>query len=64
MDDLVALALDDEDLSELSACRLGRCGLKLSGDEMREMQYAASGAGADWKVALQQAFRGAVHMNA
>ncbi len=60
IEDLASLALDDEDLSRVEDCRPGRCGLKLSSEEMTELQRATHAAGSDWKAALQQAFRRAV----
>jgi len=56
--DLEGLALDDEDLSEIQACRPARCGLHLSANEINDLQRAASDAGKDWKPAVQRAFRG------
>jgi hypothetical protein len=57
IEDLAALALDDDELSDLRGCRPGRCALKLSTAEMMDLQRAALEAGRDWKPALQQAFR-------
>ncbi len=53
--DFAGLALDDDDLESIRDCVPGDCGVKLSDDEMRELQTAAQGAG--WKDRLQQAFR-------
>lgn len=55
--DLLDLMLDDEDLSEIMACRPRDCGLKLSAGEMTELQRAAADAGSHWKAALQERFR-------
>ena len=60
IEDLARLTLDDQDLSDIRACRPGSCGLKLSAREMMNAQAAASGAEGDWKPAVQQAFRHAV----
>jgi hypothetical protein len=60
IEDLAGLRLDEEDLSEALSCRPRNCGLKLSGDEMRQLQRAVAAAGHDWKPALQLAFRGVV----
>lgn len=57
IDDVTDLVLDDDDLSEILACRPDRCGLKLSAAEMTALTRAASDAGAGWKMALQQRFR-------
>lgn len=60
IEDLAGLALDDEDLSAIRACRPGDCGLKLSADEITRLRTATGGAGAEWKPALQAAFRAVV----
>jgi hypothetical protein len=60
IEDLAGLALDDEELSEIQACRPGNCGLKVSAVEMTQLQRAAGEAGSDWKPAVQQAFRDVV----
>lgn len=60
MEDLASLTLDDEDLSEARECWPGRCGLKLSAIEMKQLREAAANAGSAWKPAVQQAFRRAV----
>jgi hypothetical protein len=57
IEDLAGLVLDDADLSDIRTCRPGSCGLKLSATELTQAQRAAAEAGADWKSALQQAFR-------
>lgn len=57
IEDLAALSLDDEDLSEIRTCRPGRCGLKLSAGEMTQLQKAANGEAGDWKPPVQDAFR-------
>lgn len=57
IEDLADLTLDDEDVSDIRACRPGRCGLKVSAREMTKVQKAAAEAESDWKPAVQQAFR-------
>jgi hypothetical protein len=58
--DLNGLGLDDEELSDILACRPGNCGLKLSAVEMTELRRVAAHAGRDWQPRLQQAFRAVV----
>lgn len=60
IEDLARLALEDGELSEVRACRPGKCALKLSAIEMTQLQRAAADAGVDWKPTLQQAFRAVV----
>lgn len=60
IDDLGALALDDDDLEEIRRCRSGRCGLKLSDQEIVELRRTAAVAGANWKPAVQNGFRSVV----
>ena len=60
IEDLAGLALDDEELSEVRACRPGSCALKLSASEMTQLRKAAAEGEIDWKPAVQQAFRRAV----
>jgi hypothetical protein len=55
--DVAGLALDDEDLNDARKCRPRDCGLKLSVQEMHDLRTAASAAGAEWKAAVQAAFR-------
>ncbi|MGE5246080.1 MAG: hypothetical protein ACM3SQ_17790 [Betaproteobacteria bacterium] len=57
VEDLAGLALDDEELTDMLACRPAKCGLKLSSAEMARLQRAAADAGRDWKPAVQEAFR-------
>jgi hypothetical protein len=57
IDDLSDLMLEDEELSEIMACRPRHCGLKLSAGEMTDLQRAAADAGSAWKAALQERFR-------
>jgi hypothetical protein len=56
-EDLAALNLDKEDLEDIRKCRRGDCSLKLGSAEMESLRRAADGAGADWKPALDGAFR-------
>src|SRR6266542_3799749 len=56
-DDLAAFTLSDKDLADIRTCRLGNCGVKLSGPEIERLQQATAVAGADWKSATQRAFR-------
>jgi hypothetical protein len=60
IDDLKALSLDDEDLTDLRQCRPGNCGLKLSAAEMTHLRQAVVPAAGDWRKAAQNAFRGIV----
>lgn len=41
LDDLRALTLDEDDVSEIQGCRPGHCGLKLSASEMAALKAAA-----------------------
>lgn len=57
IEDLATLELDDRDLEAIRRCRPGDCSLKLAGAEMERLQREATRAGADWKPALNRAFR-------
>lgn len=57
LEDLAELTLDDQELSEIRACRPGDCGLKLTAAEMAELQHAAAEAGAERDEAMQNEFR-------
>ena len=57
LEDLAALTLDDGDLADLRTCRPGDCGLKLAAVEMAALRRVIVSAGADWKPAVQDAFR-------
>jgi len=59
IEDLDGLFLDNRDLEDLRRCRPGKCGVKLSVLEMTQLRSAAANA-ADWKDAVQQAFRAIV----
>ena len=54
--DLAALALDGEDLNDLRRCRPGKCGLKLSDEEIAHIRTAIA-EGTEWRLAAQQTFR-------
>jgi hypothetical protein len=54
--DLEALTLEEDDLNDLRACRPGDCGVKLSAPEMERIRQAVT-AGAQWRPAVQDAFR-------
>jgi hypothetical protein len=60
IEDLAALSLEDQELSDIRNCRPGDCALKLSAGEMTELRYAADSAEPDWRPAVQRAFRRAV----
>ncbi len=60
LEDLKTLSLEDDELTDLRACRPGSCDVKLSAHEMRALQKVADAAGANWKPAMQDAFRRAV----
>jgi hypothetical protein len=55
--DLDGLTLGDGDLGDIRRCRPGDCGVKLSDEEIVGLRRAAEAARADWKAALQRAFR-------
>jgi hypothetical protein len=57
LDDLEALVLDDEDARDVRSCRPGDCDLQLSASEMERIRQAAETAGAEWRPAVQRAFR-------
>jgi hypothetical protein len=57
IEDLAGLALDDEDLADIRACRPRDCALKLSAREMTRLQTVAAEAEEGWKEAVQHAFR-------
>jgi hypothetical protein len=56
-EDLETLALDEENLADVRECRPGHCGLKLSSAEIQTLRGTAAAAGAEWKPAVQTAFR-------
>jgi hypothetical protein len=57
IDDLEALSLDDDDLTDLRRCRPGKCGVKLSDAEIAHLRETMAEAGAGWKRAAEQAYR-------
>jgi hypothetical protein len=57
IEDLDGLELDDHDLAAIRSCRPGSCELKLSADEMTQLQHASTQAGEGSSSALQRAFR-------
>ena len=60
LEDLEALALDDEDLEAIRRCRPGSCQLKLGAAEIASLQEAIRAAPDSWKATLQAAFRQAM----
>ena len=60
IDDLAALTLDEDDLTDLRRCRPGRCGVKLNDTEISQVRAVSATAGADWKSAVQHTFRAIV----
>lgn len=57
IEDLAALSLDEGDLNDVKRCRPARCGLKLSAEEIAELQQTIRNSGASWKGAVQTTFR-------
>lgn len=57
IEDLDGLSLDDDDLVEIRRCRPGACGVKLSAQEIAQLQRAIADARAEWKPFVQRAFR-------
>jgi hypothetical protein len=57
LSDFDRLVLDDDDLDEIRQCVPGRCGVKLTGADIKYLTDVAATAGSDWKPHLQQAFR-------
>jgi hypothetical protein len=60
MEDLDALSLDEDDLTDLRRCRPGKCGVKLGDAEIARVRDAIAAAGTGWKQAVQQTFRSIV----
>lgn len=56
-EDLAAMPLPPGDLDDLSACRPGRCDLKLSDHEIVQVQNVIRGARADWRTAAERAMK-------
>lgn len=57
IEDLSALELDPDELSDVMDCRPGDCGLKLTSVEMQALQMAAVREAPQWQSRLQQSFR-------
>jgi hypothetical protein len=57
IEDLRELVLDDKDLEDLSTCKRGDCGVKLSGDEIDHMRMSIARSGTNWKEAVHDTFR-------
>jgi hypothetical protein len=57
LSDLSGLALDESELDQIRSCKPGDCGLKLYAVEMNELQRAVERDAANWKIAVQSAFR-------
>jgi hypothetical protein len=55
--DLDRLTLEEEDLQDIRRCSPGRCGVKLSANEIRELKAIVGASGANWRNDVQQAFR-------
>jgi hypothetical protein len=60
LEDLASLTLEDEELEDLRDCRPGRCKLKLSAAEVRQVRSAIDAAGDEWRRAAMDAFRAAM----
>jgi hypothetical protein len=57
LEDLDGLVLDDVDLEDIRRCRPGDCGVKLSADEIEQLQRTIAGSGSEWQPAVQAQFR-------
>lgn len=55
--DIADLTLEDKDLEDLRTCRVGRCDVKLTADEIARLQPELAALGRDWKPAAEEAFR-------
>jgi len=55
LEDVAALTLDENDISEIRKCRPGRCSIKLADDEIETLQRAVQGGGGTH--AIEEAFR-------
>ena len=60
VDDLKALALDDDELKGMVECQPGDCGMKLSAAEMAQFRRVPIDSGGVWKQTLQDRFRAGV----
>jgi hypothetical protein len=57
LEDFAALTLDDNDVNDIRRCKPNDCALKLSADDLRELQGAVKAGGASWKREVQSTFR-------
>lgn len=57
LNDLDGLHLDEVDLDDIRTCRPGRCGLKLSSNEIAQLRQIVAEAGDGWRDRVQIAFR-------
>ena len=57
IEDLASLALDEDDLDDLEACRPRRCGFKLAAFEIQQVRRAIDSSPRDRRVAALEAFR-------
>jgi hypothetical protein len=57
LQDLDRLVLEGSDLDDIRGCERGRCGLKLSGDEIDRLRRRIAVAGEQWQSAVQEEFR-------
>lgn len=57
LEDLADLVLDAGDLEAIRVCRPGDCGLKLTASEIETLLRAGRRGSANWRPALQAAFR-------
>lgn len=55
--DLERLTLDEEELNALRKCRVGNCAMKLTAQEIADVQNALRAAGKTWHDAAQRSFR-------
>ena len=58
--DLGAMTLDARDLDDIRNCRPGRCNVKLSAAEVRDLQQVIAASGTEWRAAVQRAFQAIV----
>ena len=57
IEDFDSLTLEPGDLDDIKSCRPGGCGLKLTAAEIETFQNLIRQRGADWKPAVEAAFR-------
>jgi hypothetical protein len=60
LSDLATLNLDDEDLEAIRTCRPKACDIRLSEAEIDRLRKIVVSAGASWKSAVQEAYRGVI----